>query len=443
MTVFGVSDVESAASNTNRLVVAPRDIVTPLARELARERGVAIEVSTNSAASQLNSNVSASSRDAMSPSEPVKQFRTTSFLEQKPPAYLDPPSPALYRRGGPLNPAVAPAALGSGAESVSSSRRSLPGSGRVEKVVVVGAGHVGMITALKLAEADAIDEVVLVDINEGLAAGVALDLTHVTSLLGVRTKITGVGSIAAAGRAEYVVITAGRARQPGMTRGDLVTVNAEIVGVLAKDVARTSPDSVILVVTNPLDEMTHHVWAESGFPPGRVLGMAGVLDSARFEALAALSAGVSPTEVSALALGSHGDEMVIPLSLARIGAKPITQRLEASIVDGLVDRARNSGAEVVGLLGTGSAFFAPGASAAKMVLAMASDSSETIAATVRADGQYGITGTFVGLPVQLGRKGLRRIVELPLAESEHAQLKIAAEKISARVADLDRTVVRA
>ncbi|WP_229581496.1 malate dehydrogenase [Rhodococcus rhodochrous] len=308
-------------------------------------------------------------------------------------------------------------------------------------MVVVGAGHVGMITAMKLAEADIIDEVVLVDIADGLAAGIALDLTHSTALLGFDTKIRGVTTLAEAGTADYVVITAGRARQPGMSRTDLVEVNADIVGSLAREAAQISPNTVMLIVTNPLDEMTHHAWRTSGLPAERVLGMAGVLDSSRFQALVGLAAQASPSSVSALALGSHGDEMVIPLSQARVDRTPIERALPGATVTALVDRARNSGAEVVGLLKSGSAFFAPGASAARMVLAMATDSDEIIAATVRAQGQYGIADGYVGLPTRLGRRGVREIVELPLTQEELGALQTAAARITDRVADLQEATV--
>ncbi|WP_308124382.1 malate dehydrogenase [Rhodococcus qingshengii] len=353
----------------------------------------------------------------------------TSNGSRTPPPPLKPPAPALYRRGAPLHPAVTPAAL--------QQPRTGPAKS-VGRVVVVGAGHVGMITAMKLAEANVIEEVVLVDIAEGLAAGIALDLTHSTALLGFDTKIRGVTSLADAGPADYVVITAGRARQPGMSRTDLVEVNAGIVGALAREAATISPQTVLLVVTNPLDEMTHHAWQASGLPADRVIGMAGVLDSSRFQALAGLAADSPASAVKALALGSHGDEMVIPLSQARVAGSAIAQALPNTQVTALVDRARNSGAEIVGLLKSGSAFFAPGASAARMVLAMATDSDEILAATVRVRGQYGITDGYVGLPARLGRHGLREIVELPLTPDELTAVCTAATKISERVADLER-----
>lgn len=438
MTVIGVDAIEAIAKSTvpAELLVGPRDIITPSARELARERGVSIIVTTAPPAQPTSTAGAASSstfRGSAPPSTSLVRPTAPSGSET-PPSPLKPPSPALYRRGAPLHPDVAPAAL-------HRPRPLQPGQSSpkkpVERVVVAGSGHVGMITAMKLAEANIIGEVVLVDIAEGLAAGIALDLTHSAGLLGFDTKIRGVTTLADAGVADYVVITAGRARQPGMSRTDLVQVNAGIVGSLAREAAQISPNTVMLIITNPLDEMTHHAWHASGLPSERVLGMAGVLDSSRFQALTGLATGHSPSAVSALALGSHGDEMVIPLSQARVDGTPVERYLPAGEVATLVDRARNSGAEIVGLLKSGSAFFAPGASAARMVLAMATDSDEIIAATVRANGQYGISDGYVGLPTRLGRHGVREIVELPLTHEELDALRTAAAKIADRVADLE------
>ncbi|RYE43377.1 MAG: malate dehydrogenase [Hyphomicrobiales bacterium] len=441
MTVFGVDAVEAAAESTvAELLVGPKDIVTPLARERARERGITIIVGSSRSGGGTPSPPTVRNGSAPTPVPPgapaFRRPRSNGFQAPLPP--LRPPAPALYRRGAPLDPAVAPAVLH---RPRSTPPSQVASSKSVHRVVVVGAGHVGMITAMKLAEANIIEEVVLVDIADGLAAGIALDLTHSTALLGFDTKVRGVTRLADAGVADYVVITAGRARQPGMSRTDLVEVNAGIVGGLARDAAAVSPNTVLLIVTNPLDEMTHHAWQASGLPAERVIGMAGVLDSSRFQALTGLATHSAPSDVSALALGSHGDEMVIPLSQARVAGTSISQTLAQGAVAALVDRARNSGAEVVGLLKSGSAFFAPGASAARMVLAMATDSDEVIAATVRARGQYGISDGYVGLPTKLGRGGLKEIVELPLAEDELAEVRTAAARISERVLGLEKATV--
>jgi malate dehydrogenase len=301
---------------------------------------------------------------------------------------------------------------------------------------VVGAGHVGATTALRLAEADVFDEVVMLDVVPGLAAGLALDLWHSSALSGFATRLRGTAEMAETAGSDYVVVTAGRARQPGMSRTDLTAANAAIVGGVAEGIRTHSPDAVVVVVTNPLDEMTHLVWRTTGFPAGRVLGMAGVLDATRFCALAALAAGVRPDTVEALALGSHGDEMVIPLSTARIGGEPITGRLDAATLDGLVSRTRGSGAEVVALLEKGSAYYAPGAAAARMVLAMAGDSGELLPCCVLADGAYGIRDVYLGLPARLGRGGVTEVVEVPLTPAELAELRTAADRIAERVGAL-------
>lgn len=311
-----------------------------------------------------------------------------------------------------------------------------PASGRSGRVLVVGAGNVGMVAAMRLVEADVFAEVVLADVDEGRAAGVALDLTHAAALGGFATAVRGVGAVEGAGRADYVVITAGRPRQPGMSRSDLTSTNAAIVGDVACTVAATSPDAVIVVVTNPLDEMTQHAWTSSGFPAERVLGMAGVLDTARFQALAALTGVTRADRITAWALGSHGEEMVIPLSQATADGRPLAGLIPAAELDAIVGRARNSGAEVVGLLKKGSAFLAPGMSAARMVLAMAADSGEVMPAAVLADGHYGIRGVYVGLPARLGRGGVREIVELDLTHDELAALQAAADRIRERLGRL-------
>jgi malate dehydrogenase len=307
------------------------------------------------------------------------------------------------------------------------------GTGRA---TVVGAGHVGATTALRLAEADVFDEVVLVDVVPGLAAGLALDLWHSSGLRRFATRLRGTTDLGEAGDADFVVVTAGRPRQPGMTRTDLTAVNAAIVGDVCESIRHHSPDAIVIVVTNPLDEMTHLAWRTTGFRAPRVMGMAGVLDAARFCALAALAAGERPDAVQAVALGSHGDEMVIPLSQARIGAEAITRRLDAPTLTALVDRTRQSGAEVVKLLGKGSAYFAPAAAVAAMVLAMANDTGEVLPACVRADGAYGVDGVYVGLPARLGAAGVLEIVELGLVPAELEELRRAALRIAERVGEL-------
>ena len=421
MTVWGAAAVDEAVSGGAGVVhVGTRDVVTPLARERARELGVEIVVGSPAPVPAV-----VSPPPVASPTRPLPDPAAVSARLGSAPRRVGPPSGALYRRGAPIGPSA-----------VSRSAGPPRSRDRVGRVVVVGAGNVGMIAAMRLTDADVFDEVVLVDIDEGRAAGIALDLTHTAALSGFTTRVRGVGTVEEAGPADYVVLTAGKPRTPGMSRSDLIATNAAIVGDVAARLARTSPDAVIVVVTNPLDEMTQHAWTSSGFPSQRVVGMAGVLDTARFQALASL-AGAGPADgVAALALGSHGEEMVIPLSQATAGGRPILERVGPADLDAAVDRARGSGAEVVGLLRSGSAFMAPGMSAARMVLAMVADRGEVMPAAVLADGSYGIRDVYVGLPARLGRRGVEGIVELDLRPAEQAALREAASRIKERLAAL-------
>ncbi len=407
MTVWGAVDVD-AAGEGGALHVAARDVVTPLARERAEELGVTIAVGRSVTASP-----------SPPPAGGALGRWAAAARGEGVPQDIRPPSGALYRRSAPLPDAVRPGRAGA--------------TGRV---IIVGAGHVGMIAAMRLADADVFAEVVLVDIDEGRAAGIALDLTHTSALRGFATRVRHAGTVAEGGAADYVVITAGRAREPGMSRADLVDTNAAIVGDVAGKVAAISPRAVIVVVTNPLDEMTQHAWQASGFLSERVVGMAGLLDTARFQALTALTGVARAARIDALALGSHGEEMVIPLSRATADGTALSRAIARTTLDAIVTRARGSGAEVVGLLKTGSAFMAPGTSAAQMVLAMAGNTGELMSAAVLARGEYGIRDVYVGLPVRLGPGGLREIVELELAPDELAALREAADRIRERVGAL-------
>jgi malate dehydrogenase len=420
MRVWGADAVEAAQGE---LRIAAGDLVTPLARERAAALGVTIVSAGPDRTGHQPRRPDPGGRTAGA-TAPAGAARPSGAKWMAPTQVQGGAVPgqaisaALYRRGAPVSRDRA----GAGAQTGSGGR-----------VMVVGAGHVGMITAARLADADVFDEIVLVDVVEGLAAGIALDLTHTAGLAGFRTRVTGAVTVEDAGPANYVVVTAGRARQPGMSRSDLVTTNAEIVGDIAGRVAAVAPAAVLVVVTNPLDEMTQHAWHTSGLPAGRVIGMAGVLDGARFRALAAQAAGLRPGQVQAVALGSHGDEMVIPLSQASAAGRPLTEVLGEAAVTAIVNRARDSGAEVVSLLKHGSAFLAPGASAARMILAMAADRGETLPAAVLADGSYGIEGVYIGLPARLGPGGVREIVEFPLTPGELADLRQAADRIRQRL----------
>jgi malate dehydrogenase len=415
MSVITARDVEAAKGV---LSVGPKDVITPLAADRAKELGVRIERIGKPAA----------------PSAPTSLAREAPIAKplHPPTAPSAPPAPtsaalsgALYRRGAPVPPTLQPnPASGSGEPD---SRPS---------AAVVGAGHVGAMTALRLAETSLFSRIVLTDIVPGLAAGLALDMWHSASLRGFTTCIEGSAELPAIAGADYIVVTAGRPRQPGMSRTDLTGVNAAIITTVADGVRQYAPNAVVIVVTNPLEEMTHLMAKTSGFPPERVIGMAGVLDSARFRSLIALTGISQPQDVSAIALGSHGPEMVIPLSQATVDGVPLTGLLPAAQIDAIVDRARDSGAEVVKLLQKGSAYFSPAESAAAMVVDMARDSGRVLAACVQSGGAYGLENTRVGLPVRLGRCGVKEIVSLPLTREERAALAKAASSIATRVREL-------
>jgi malate dehydrogenase len=304
------------------------------------------------------------------------------------------------------------------------------------RAAVIGAGHVGATTTLRLVETSLFEDVTMIDIVEGLAEGLALDMWHSAGLRGFTTKVKGSGDLSALAGVDYIVMTAGRPRKPGMSRTDLTAVNAQIVEGVAAQVRLYAPDAVVVVVTNPLEEMTELMCRRTGFPPERVIGMAGVLDSARFCSLVALTGIAGPGEVEALALGSHGPEMVIPLSLATVRGRPLKGQIPDAEMNAIVERARNSGAEVVGLLKTGSAYYSPGESAAMMVQSMVTGDGRVIAACVKSGGAYGLPDTRIGLPVRLGARGVAEIVELPLAADERAALRTAADSIATRIAEL-------
>jgi len=433
VSIIGVGDVERCGG---RLVLRPGDLLTPLARDRANELGVVV------ATGEISETVLPSAAATVRPA-PVRPTGGRPAGPPSPTGPADPPVGALYRRGAPVVPeALRPEVVAGLASPVAVAPASPGGNGhghggrRRGRATVVGAGHVGATTALHLAEADVFDEVVMLDVVPGLAAGLALDLWHSSALSGFSTKLRGTADIAETAGSDYVVVTAGRARQPGMSRTDLTAANAAIVGGVCEGIRHHSPDAVVVVVTNPLDEMTHLAWQTTGFPARRVLGMAGVLDATRFCALAALAAGVRPDAVEALALGSHGDEMVVPLSTARIGGRPITERLDAATLEALVTRTRGSGAEVVALLEKGSAYYAPGLAAARMVLAMAGDTGEVLPCCVMAEGAYGIRDVYLGLPARLGPGGVAGIVEVPLTAAELAELRTAADRIAERVGAL-------
>jgi malate dehydrogenase len=307
-----------------------------------------------------------------------------------------------------------------------------------KKVTVVGAGFYGSTTALRLAEYNIFETVVLTDIVEGKPEGLALDMNQSRPVEGFETKVVGVGGGSYEGteNSDIVVITAGLPRKPGMSRMDLIETNAKIVRSVSEQIAKTSPDAVVIVVSNPLDEMTALTQLATGFPKNRVLGQAGMLDTARFTNNVAEELGVPVSSVKTLTLGSHGDTMVPVPSRCTVDGKPLADLLPAEKIEELVVRTRNGGAEVIALLKAGSAYYAPSAAAARMAKAVAEDSGEIMPVCAWVDGEYGISGVYLGVEAELGATGVRRVVEGDLTDSELADLKQAAEAVRAKQADV-------
>ncbi|WP_018222692.1 malate dehydrogenase [Salinispora pacifica] len=311
-----------------------------------------------------------------------------------------------------------------------------------KKVTVVGAGFYGSTTAQRLAEYDVFDTVVITDIVEGKPAGLALDLNQSRAIEGFETKLVGVttgpngeGYEAIEG-SDVVVVTAGLPRKPGMSRMDLLETNAKIVRQVAENVARYAPNAVVIVVSNPLDEMTALAQIATQFPHNRVLGQAGMLDTARFTNFVAEALGVPVASVRTLTLGSHGDTMVPVPSKSSVAGKPLREAMPAEQIEELVVKTRNGGAEVVALLKTGSAYYAPSAAAARMAKAVAEDSGEVMPVCAWVDGEYGISGVYLGVEAEIGAQGVRRVVETDLDADELAALKEAAEAVRAKQGDV-------
>lgn len=313
---------------------------------------------------------------------------------------------------------------------------------RTGKVTVVGAGFYGSTTALRLAEYDIFETVVLTDVVEGKAEGLALDMNQSRWVEGFETKVVGQttgsggeGYEAIAG-SQIVIITAGLPRKPGMSRMDLIETNAKIMRQVAENVARYAPDCVVINVANPLDEMTALAQIVTGFPHNRVLGQAGMLDTARFTHFVAEELGVPVASVKTLTLGSHGDTMVPVASVCSVDGKPLTDLVSTEKVDELVERTRNGGAEIVGLLKTGSAYYAPSAAAARMARAVHEDSGAVMPVCAWVDGEYGLSGAYLGVEAELGKQGVRRVVETPMTPEEKALLEQAYEAVKAKQADV-------
>lgn len=305
------------------------------------------------------------------------------------------------------------------------------------KVSVVGAGFVGSTTAMRIAQRGLAD-VCLIDIVEGLPQGLALDLNQSAPVEKFEVRIIGTNEYKDTEQSDVAIITAGLPRQPGMSRMDLLEKNAGIIRDVTERIVEHSPAAILIVVTNPLDEMTYLTSKVSGFPKERVMGMAGVLDSARLAAFVAEELGVSPIAVEAMTLGSHGDQMVPLPRHAKVDGRPLAELADEETLKRLYQRTRDAGAEIVGYLKKGSAYYAPSSSAAKMANAVLGDTKEVLPVCAWATGQYGISDTYVGVPARLGRGGAEEIVELDLDEAELEQLRAAAEAIRAKCADLDK-----
>ena len=292
---------------------------------------------------------------------------------------------------------------------------------RRAKISIIGAGNVGATTAHWCAAAE-LGDIVLLDIplTENMPRGKALDLMQASPILGFDARIEGTTNYDDTAGSDVVVITAGIPRKPGMSRDDLLSTNAKIVGAVAAEIKRTSPDAVLIVVSNPLDAMVQRAWQVSGFPTARVLGQAGVLDTARYRTFLAMELGVSVEDISALLMGGHGDTMVPMPSCTTVGGIPITRLLDQKRLDEIVDRTRNGGAEIVGLLKTGSAYYAPAAAVAQMVEAIVRDKKRLLPCAAYCDREYGVGGYFVGVPVILGGTGVERVVEIELTAEERA-----------------------
>jgi malate dehydrogenase len=296
------------------------------------------------------------------------------------------------------------------------------------KVTVVGAGNVGASVAQYIVERELAD-VVLTDVVEGLPQGKSLDLSQAGPVHGYDCRLIGANDYAQTAGSDILVMTAGLARKPGMSRDDLLFKNAEIVGGVVQDLARRSPEAILIVVTNPLDAMVQLAFRKSGFPKQRVIGMAGILDSARFRTFIARELDVSVENVTAFVLGGHGDTMVPLPRYSTVAGIPITDLLPKDRIEALVTRTANGGAEIVNLLKTGSAFYAPGASVVEMVEAILKDKKKILPCAAYLEGEYGIRGLYVGVPVKLGRRGIEQIVQITLTPDENAALQRSAAAV--------------
>ncbi|BBO67003.1 malate dehydrogenase [Desulfosarcina alkanivorans] len=304
-----------------------------------------------------------------------------------------------------------------------------------KKVTVVGAGNVGATAAQRLAEKELCD-VVLVDIVEGVPQGKALDLTEAAPVEKHDAKLTGTNGYEETAGSDIVIITAGIPRKPGMSRDDLISTNAGIIKSVTREIAKHSPEAVLIIVSNPLDAMCHVAYEASGFPKNRVLGMAGVLDSARFRAFIAMELDVSVENTHAFVLGGHGDTMVPLPRYSTVAGIPITELMTKERIDELVKRTANGGAEIVSLLKTGSAYYAPASAAVEMAESILKDKKKVLPCAAYLQGEYGINDLFIGVPVKLGKNGMEQVIEITLTDDEKAALMKSADAVQGLKDDL-------
>ncbi len=309
------------------------------------------------------------------------------------------------------------------------------------KITIVGAGNVGATTAHWCAAAE-LGDIVLLDIPQAgdMPAGKALDLMQASPIVGFDSNIVGTNSYDDSADSDVVVVTAGIPRKPGMSRDDLLATNAKIVGSVSSEIKRTSPNAIIIVVSNPLDAMVQMALRVSGFPKNRVMGQAGVLDTARYRTFLAMELGVSVEDVSALLMGGHGDTMVPMPCCTSVGGIPVTRLLDSKRLDEIIDRTRKGGAEIVGLLKTGSAYYAPAAATAQMVEAIVRDKRRMIPCAAFCEAEYNVGGYYVGVPAIIGASGIERIVEIELNEQEQAAFDNSVSAVKSLVATMDELV---
>lgn len=305
-----------------------------------------------------------------------------------------------------------------------------------KRIAVVGAGHVGESTALMLAQKE-LGDVILTDIIEDMPQGKALDLMEMTPLVGIDSNLQGSNDLADLAGSDIVVMTAGLPRKPGMDRMDLLTKNANIVGGVAEAIKKHAPNAIVVMVSNPLDVMAYLMYKNTGFDKKRVVGMAGVLDSTRLRAFVAMELGVSTADVHAMVLGGHGDSMVPLPRYTTVSGVPITELLSQDAIDRLIQRTKVGGGEIVKLLKTGSAYYAPAMSAVQMVESILRDKKRIIPAAALLEGEYGLSNVFVGVPVKLGSEGVEEIIELKLTSDEMNLLKASAEEVAKGIKDLN------